>query len=55
MTKSVFIINGKIKTQTVENTVLIEKRELDQLAGTEELAELIDERTKKTGVKDIKV
>ncbi|KXS43757.1 MAG: hypothetical protein AWU59_930 [Methanolobus sp. T82-4] len=55
MTKSVFIINGKIKTQTVENTVLIEKRELDQLAGTEELAELIDERTKKPSVKDIKV
>lgn len=54
MTKSVFIINGKIKTQNVENTVLIEKRELDLLAGTEELAELIDERTKKSSVKDVK-
>ncbi|TGC07393.1 transcriptional regulator [Methanolobus halotolerans] len=51
MTKSVFIINGDIKTQNVENTILIEKRELDRLSGTEELAELIDERTKKTKLK----
>ncbi|WP_406670698.1 transcriptional regulator [Methanolobus sp. ZRKC4] len=50
MTKSVFIINGEIKAQNVENTVLIEKRELDQLSGTEELAELIDERTKKHNI-----
>lgn len=49
-TKSVFIINGQIKSETVENTVLIEKCELDKLAGTEELAELIDERTKKHNI-----
>ncbi len=49
-TKSVFIINGHIKSQTVENTVLIEKCELDKLAGSEELAELIDERTKKSNI-----
>ncbi|SFM50093.1 transcriptional regulator [Methanolobus profundi] len=49
-TKSVFIINGQIKSETVENTVLIEKSELDKLAGTEELAELIDERTKKHNI-----
>jgi putative transcriptional regulator len=47
MTKSVFIINGETKSQNVENTVLIEKRELDKLSGSEELAELIDERTKR--------
>ncbi|MDG6244532.1 MAG: transcriptional regulator [Methanolobus sp.] len=46
-TKSVFIINGQIKSETVENTVLIEKRELDKLSGSDELAELIYERTKK--------
>jgi putative transcriptional regulator len=46
-TKSVFIINGQIKSETVENTVLIEKRELDKLSGSDELVELIDERTKK--------
>ncbi|AFV24028.1 hypothetical protein Mpsy_1822 [Methanolobus psychrophilus R15] len=47
MTKSVFIINGETKSQNVENTVLIEKRELDKLSGSDELAELIDERTKR--------
>jgi putative transcriptional regulator len=47
MTKSVFIINGETKSQNVENTVLIEKRELDKLSGSEELSELIDERTKR--------
>jgi putative transcriptional regulator len=47
MTKSVFIINGETKSQNVENTVLIEKRELDKLSGREELSELIDERTKR--------
>ncbi|WP_091710974.1 transcriptional regulator [Methanolobus vulcani] len=50
MTKSVFIINGQIKSETVENTVLIEKTELDKLSGSEELAELIDERTKKHNI-----
>ena len=50
MTKSVFIINGQIKSETVENTVLIEKSELDKLSGSEELAELIDERTKKHNI-----
>ncbi|WP_340819847.1 transcriptional regulator [Methanolobus sp. WCC4] len=49
-TKSVFIINGQIKSETVENTILIEKAELDKLAGAEELAELIDERTKKHNI-----
>ncbi|WP_094228464.1 transcriptional regulator [Methanolobus psychrotolerans] len=49
-TKSVFIINGQIKSETVENTVLIEKRELDKLSGADELAELIDERTKKHNI-----
>lgn len=49
-TKSVFIINGQIKSETVENTVLIEREELDKLSGTEELAELIDERTKKHNI-----
>jgi len=47
MTKSVFIINGETKSQNVENTVLIEKRELDKLSGRDELSELIDERTKR--------
>lgn len=49
-TKSVFIINGQMKAETVENTILIEKCELDKLSGTEELAELIDERTKKHNI-----
>ncbi|WP_406660258.1 transcriptional regulator [Methanolobus sp. ZRKC3] len=49
-TKSVFIIDGQIKSETVLNTVLIEKRELDLLSGAEELAELIDERIKKYNV-----
>lgn len=46
-TKSVFIIDGQMKSETVLNTVLIEKRELDRLSGTEELSELIEERIKK--------
>ncbi len=46
-TKSVFIIDGQTKSETVLNTVLIEKRELDRLSGTEELSELIEERIKK--------
>jgi putative transcriptional regulator len=50
-TKSVFIIDGQIKTETVLNTVLIEKKELEGLSGTEELAELIDERMKKYHIK----
>ncbi len=46
-TKSVFIIDGKTKSENVLNTVLIEKRELDRLSGNEELSELIEERIKK--------
>ncbi len=49
-TKSVFIINGQTRSETVENTVLIEKTELDKLSGSEELADLINERTKKHNI-----
>ena len=49
-TKSVFIIDGQAKSETVLNTVLIEKRELDGLSGTEELSELIEERIKKHNI-----
>ncbi len=50
-TKSVYIIKGgQLRSETVENTVLIEKNELDKLSGTEELAELIEERTKKHNI-----
>lgn len=49
-TKSVFIIDGQIKSETVLNTVLIEKKELDGLSGTEELSELIEERIKKHNI-----
>jgi len=45
-TRSVYIIKGSIKSNTVENTVLIEKRELDRLSGPEELVNLIEEKTK---------
>lgn len=47
LTKSVFIIDGETKSMNVENTVLIEKRELDKLSGRDELSDLIDERTKR--------
>jgi putative transcriptional regulator len=47
-TQSVFIINGRTRTEHVDSTVLIEKKELDSLLGTEDLVTLIDERRKYT-------
>lgn len=43
-TKSVFIINGHSKIKSVENTVLIEKKELDKLSDSQELLDFIEER-----------
>lgn len=43
-THSVFIIEGRSKAESVENTVLIEKKELDGLSDRKDLATLIDER-----------
>ena len=45
-TRSVFIIKGPTKSDTVENTVLIEEKELDRVAGPDEFISLIDEKTK---------
>ncbi len=45
-TRSVFIIKGPTKSETVENTVLIEEKELDRMAGPEEFVSFIDEKTK---------
>ncbi|AKB74008.1 HTH DNA-binding protein [Methanosarcina lacustris Z-7289] len=43
-TQSVFIINGHSKLKSVENTVLIEKKELDRISDSQELLEFIEER-----------
>ena len=47
--QSVFIINGRIKTESVESTVLIERSELTSLSDPNELLTLINERRKKPG------
>lgn len=43
-TQSVFIINGHSKIKSVENTVLIEKKELDRICDSQELLNFIEER-----------
>ena len=43
-TQSVFIINGYSKIKSVENTVLIEKKELDRISDSQELLNFIEER-----------
>jgi putative transcriptional regulator len=43
-TQSVFIINGCSKIKSVENTVLIEKKELDRISDSQELLNFIEER-----------
>jgi len=43
-TQSVFIINGHSKIKSVENTVLIEKKELDKISDSKELLDFIVER-----------
>ncbi len=43
-TQSVFIINGHSKIKAVENTVLIEKKELDKISDSQELLDFIEER-----------
>ncbi|NLK31375.1 MAG: transcriptional regulator [Methanosarcina flavescens] len=43
-TQSVFIINGRSKIKSVENTVMIEKKELDRISDSEELLNFIEER-----------
>jgi len=43
-TQSVFIINGHSKIKSVENTVLIEKKELDKISDSQELLDFIVER-----------
>jgi putative transcriptional regulator len=43
-TQSVFIINGHSKIKSVENTVLIEKKELDKISDSKELLNFIEER-----------
>ena len=43
-TQSVFIINGHSKIKSVENTVLIEKKELDRISDSQELLDFIEER-----------
>lgn len=43
-TQSVFIINGRSKLKSVENTALIEKKELDKISDSQELLEFIEER-----------
>ncbi|HII93303.1 MAG TPA: transcriptional regulator [Methanosarcina sp.] len=43
-TKSVFIINGHSKIKSVENTVMIEKKELDRISDSQELLNFIEER-----------
>jgi len=44
MTESVFIINGRAKVKSVENTVLIEKKELGKISDSDELLTFIEER-----------
>lgn len=43
-TQSVFIINGHSKIKSVENTVMIEKKELDKISDSQELLNFIEER-----------
>jgi len=43
-TQSVFIINGHSKIKSVENTVLIEKKELDKISDSQELLDFIEKR-----------
>jgi putative transcriptional regulator len=43
-TQSVFIINGRSKIKSVENTVLIEKKELDRISDSQELLDFMEER-----------
>ncbi|MCQ1536215.1 transcriptional regulator [Methanosarcina sp. KYL-1] len=43
-TQSVFIINGHAKIKSVENTVLIEKKELGKISDSQELLTFIEER-----------
>jgi putative transcriptional regulator len=43
-TQSVFIINGCAKIKSVENTVLIEKKELGKISDSQELLTFIEER-----------
>ena len=43
-TKSVFVVNGKVRRVQIENTVLIEKEELKKMRDTEEFACLLEER-----------
>jgi len=43
-TQSVFIINEHSKIKSVENTVLIEKKELDKISDSQELLDFIVER-----------
>ncbi len=43
-TQSVFIINGHSKIKSVENTVMIEKKELDKISDSQELLTFIEER-----------
>jgi len=43
-TQSVFIINGHSKIKSVENTVMIEKKELDRISDSQELLNFIEER-----------
>ena len=43
-TQSVFIINGRSKIKSVENTVMIEKKELDRISDSQELLNFIEER-----------
>lgn len=43
-TQSVFIINGHSKVKSVENTVMIEKKELDRISDSQELLNFIEER-----------
>jgi len=43
-TQSVFIINGRSKLKSVENTVLIDMKELDRISDSQELLDFIEER-----------
>lgn len=43
-THSVFIVDGKVKSTNIGETILVEKRELDQVKDTEEFIDLVEER-----------
>lgn len=45
-TKSVFVVNGKVKRVQVDNTVLIKKEELKRIRDPEEFTCVIEERAK---------